>query len=78
MEAESARRDLLLIEQQKLTTAQIAYLEARTKAMQSGQGIITIQAEGLEPELEMVLQRIVQMAQIRANEEGLNFLLGVT
>ena len=78
MEQESARRDALLIEQQKLTEAQVKYLEARTKAMQAGQGIITIQAEGLAPELELVLHKIIELTQIRANEEGLGFLLGVT
>ena len=77
MEEESRRRDALLIEQSKLTDAQIKYLEARSKAMQAGDGIITIQADGLAPELELVLQKIIQLTQIRANEEGLSFLLGV-
>src|SRR5574343_568737 len=78
MEAEARRRDALLVEQQRLTAAQIQYLDARTKAMNQGQGIITIEANGLEPELELGLQKIIQMTQIRANEEGLNFLLGVS
>jgi TP901 family phage tail tape measure protein len=78
MEEESRRRDALLIEQQKLTDAQVKYLDARTKAMQAGDAIITINADGLSAELELVLQRIVELAQIRANEEGLAFLLGVT
>jgi hypothetical protein len=78
MEEEARRRDALLIEQQRLTAAQVAYLEARTRAMEAGQGIITIEANGLEPELELVLQKIIQMTQIRANEEGLSFLLGIS
>ena len=77
MQEESRRRDALLIEQSKLTDAQIKYLEARSKAMQAGDGLITIQADGLAPELELVLQKIIQLTQIRANEEGLSFLLGV-
>jgi TP901 family phage tail tape measure protein len=77
MEEESRRRDTLLAEQSKLTAAQIKYLEARAKAMTAGQGIVTISAEGLQPELELVLQKIVQLTQIKANEEGLNFLLGM-
>lgn len=76
MEQESRRRDALLAEQIKLSEAQIKYLDARAKAMQAGQGIITVNAEGLQPELELVLQRIIELAQIRANEEGLAFLLG--
>lgn len=78
MEKESQRRDALLVEQQKLTEAQIKYLESRTKAMDRGESIITINADGLQAELELVLQRIIELTQIRANEEGLNFLLGVT
>jgi TP901 family phage tail tape measure protein len=77
MEEESRRRDALLLEQQKLTEAQIKYLAARTDAMKQGDGIITINATGIEAELDMVLRRIIELAQIRANEEGLNFLLGV-
>ena len=78
MEDENRRRNELLIDQQRLTTAQIQYLEARRTAMQRGEGILTINAEGVQPELELVLRRIIELAQIRANEEGLNFLLGVT
>ena len=78
MEAEAERRDALLVEQQKLTEAQIKYLEARTSALGRGESIITIQDDGLQAELELVLQRIIELTQIRANEEGLNFLLGVT
>lgn len=78
MEEESRRRDALLLEQQKLTEAQIKYLDARSKAMAAGQGIITIQADGLAPELELVLHKIIELTQIRANAEGLNFLLGVS
>jgi flagellar hook-associated protein FlgK len=77
MEEESRRRDALLLEQQKLTEAQVNYLKARTDAMNKGDAILTINAEGIEPELDMVMRRIIELAQIRANEEGLNFLLGV-
>jgi hypothetical protein len=77
MEDENRRRNELLLDQQRLTTAQIQYLEARRVAMQRGDAILTINAEGIQPELELVLRRIIELAQIRANEEGLNFLLGV-
>jgi TP901 family phage tail tape measure protein len=61
---------LLIEEQTKL-------IEARTKAIAEGKGIITITTDGLEPELEQVLYSIVQKAQIKANEEGFNTLLGI-
>jgi hypothetical protein len=39
--------------------------------------MISIKADGLAPELTLVLHKIVELAQIKANEEGLAFLLGV-
>jgi hypothetical protein len=60
----------------KLQEAQIALINARTKALAEGTGIITITTDGLEPELEQVLYSIVQKAQVKANEEGFNALLG--
>jgi hypothetical protein len=53
------------------------YIRARTDALNRGDGMITINATGLEPELELVLHKIIELTQIKANEEGLAFLLGV-
>jgi TP901 family phage tail tape measure protein len=61
----------------KLQDAQVALINARTKAIAEGKGIITITTDGLEPELEQVLFSIVQKAQVKANEEGFNALLGI-
>jgi hypothetical protein len=69
-------REGLAEQQIKLTEAQIALINARTKALAEGTGIITITTDGLEPELEQVLYSIVQKAQVKANEEGFNALLG--
>jgi TP901 family phage tail tape measure protein len=77
IEAESGRRAELLVMQKKLTEAEIAHIKERTKAIKSGQGVITISADGIEPELEMVLQKIIKLAQIQANEEGFGMLLGI-
>jgi TP901 family phage tail tape measure protein len=63
--------------QKLLVEAQIKLVEARTKALASGKGLITITADGVEPELEMVLQKIIKLAQIHANEEGFGMLLGI-
>jgi hypothetical protein len=56
---------------------QMDYIRARTDALNRGDGMITINAQGLEPELELVLHKIIELTQIKANEEGLAFLLGV-
>jgi hypothetical protein len=77
IEQESSRRDELLKLQIKLTDAEIEHIKARTAALKSGKGIITISSEGIEPELEMVLQKIIKLAQIQANEEGFGMLLGI-
>jgi len=63
--------------QAKLTEAQIKYLNLRNKAMESGEGLITVIADGLEPELEAFMWKILERVQVRANEESSDFLLGL-
>jgi hypothetical protein len=60
-----------------LQEAQIRLLDQRAKALKEGKGLIQITTDGLEPELELVLFKIVQKAQVIANEEGFNALLGM-
>lgn len=76
IEAESRRRDDLLVLQKELTQAEIDLTNARTAKLESGGGLISIEASGVYPELELVLQRIIELAQVRANAEGIGFLLG--
>ena len=73
---ETERRNELLEMQRNLAEAEIAFLEAKTRAIEAGEGLITISAEGVYPELELVLFKIIELAQIKANEEGLEYLLG--
>ena len=77
MAAESARRDALIASQVKLNDAEAALITKKTSLMEAGQGLITITADGVYPELEMVLHRIIELAQVRANAEGMEYLLGV-
>jgi TP901 family phage tail tape measure protein len=74
---ENDRRAEALELQTRLTEAQIRQYEAQTLALQRGDGIITIDGAGLEPELEAFMWRILQNIQVRANEDGLALLLGV-
>ncbi|VVS95356.1 phage tail tape measure protein [Desulfoluna spongiiphila] len=62
--------------QKKLTESQIEYNEAKTKALQDGDVSLTVQAEGLTPALEMIFHEILKMAQLEANAEGVEMLLG--
>ena len=63
--------------QKELNEAQIAYMNAKTEAMESGEGLIKIDSTGLEPALELVMWQILEKVQVRANEESADFLLGV-
>ncbi len=64
-------------QQSRLIDAQIKNLEAKTKAMQNGDGLIKIDSTGLEPALEMIMWEIIEKVQLRANAEGAEFLLGL-
>jgi TP901 family phage tail tape measure protein len=78
MEKELNIRASLAEAQSKLTDAEIRYLDAKTKAMEQGtQGLINITMDGVYPELELIMHKIIERTQVRATAEGLEFLLGV-
>jgi len=77
MELEAQNRAELLAIERELAEAQVDYLTARTESLQRGGGLVTIEANNIEPELQLVLQRILELTQISANEQGLEFLIGV-
>lgn len=56
---------------------QIDLLEAKRLAIESGEGLININSTGLEPALEMIMWEIMAKVQLKANEDGAAFLLGV-
>ncbi len=64
------------LEQQKaLNEAQIKLMDAKAEAVADGEGIIKVSADGLEPELEMIMWKILEKIQIRASAEATEFLL---
>jgi len=63
--------------QEKLTNSQVEYMDAKTKQLESGEASITIDSNGLEPALEMIMWQIIQKVQVKANEEASDFLLGI-
>lgn len=77
LELENELRREALEEQKKLNSAQMEYMEAKTKAMEAGEGLINISADGLEPEIEAFMWKILEKIQIRANAESAEFLLGI-
>ena len=63
--------------QERLTNEQIKYMAAKTEALERGESVITIDSNGLEPALEMVMWEIIKKVQVRATAEASEFLLGI-
>jgi hypothetical protein len=64
-------------DQHKLIMQQIEMMKAKREAIEEGDGLIQIEAQGLEPELEAFMWKILEKVQVRANEEASEFLLGL-
>ncbi|MFC6672520.1 phage tail tape measure protein [Marinobacterium aestuariivivens] len=77
IELENQRRQEALDLQKKLTEALIDQMEARTAALENGDGLITIQADGLEPEIEAFMFKIIEKIHIKAIGDQSQFLLGI-
>jgi TP901 family phage tail tape measure protein len=75
IEEESRRRDRLLDAQIKLTDAEIKWLDAKTKAVDRGDAAISIQMEGIYPELELIMWKVMERVQLQVNNEGLDLLI---
>jgi hypothetical protein len=76
MDAAEKRVQDLHNQQMKVTEAQIAYLTAKAQQAASGSPLITIQGDGLEPQLEAFMWQIIKNIQVKASMEGADFLLG--
>lgn len=63
--------------QNELIDAQIRQMNAKSEALERGDSIISITAEGLEPEIEAFMWKIIERVQLRVNAEGMDFLLGL-
>jgi len=63
--------------QRQLTEAEIDRIQAQTRALDKGEAFITIQGDGLEPELRAFMFKILGQIQISANAQGQQFLLGL-
>jgi tape measure domain-containing protein len=77
IDKENVLREKSFTLQEKLTQAQIDNLNAQTKALAGGDAIIKIDGAGLQPHLEAFMWEILKAVQVRANRDGLAFLLGV-
>lgn len=77
LEEENRRRQEALDLQKRLVESQIQYLDAVTSRLQQGDATIQVTAEGLEPELEAFMFKILERIQVRASAEAQQFLLGL-
>ena len=76
IEAEEERREQAFQQQKILLDEQIKYLQARTSAMLKGDTLLRVEAAGLTPHLERIFHEILRACQVKANEQGLELLLG--
>ena len=63
--------------QKAMAAAEIKLMEERAKAYQRGDAQIQIDGAGLQPHLEAFMFEILGAIQVRANQEGANFLVGL-
>lgn len=75
---EAAARKVALEQSAKLTEQQIELNKLKLSSLERGDSMIKISADGLKPQLEMILWEILEAIQVRANASGAEFLLGVT
>jgi len=74
---EESRREEAFALQKELTLAQIDLIKQRASAMASGDPLITVSGDGLQPHLEAFMWEILSAIQVRVNEDYGNFLLGI-
>jgi len=74
---ENDRRERALKLQEKLTEAQIDAINARVRALNRGDAVITVDGSGLAPHLEALMWEFFGAVQIKANATFNEFLLGL-
>ena len=72
---EAETRKQMAKTQEKLANAQIKYMNAKTNRIKSGDAMITVNGDGLQPHLEMIMWELLKVIQIRMSEEGVDSLL---
>ena len=77
IESETKLREIEVNSLAKLNEAQVEYMKAKTQALQKGDSIITINADGMEQHIEAFMWEILKKIQMRATENMDEFLLGL-
>ena len=74
---EHESRQKLMKRQSELMQKEIQLMEEKLNSMRDGEGLIKIEGEGLEPELEAFMWKIVERVQLRVNEQSAEYLLNI-
>ena len=74
---ENKRREEALKLEQQIAEATIAKLKAETRRLNSGDPVITVNGDGLQPHLEAIMFELLEAIQVRVNADGYSMLLGV-
>ena len=77
IDLENKRRQEALDLQKKLAEAEIERINAQTASLNRGDALIKIEGDGLKPELEAFMWKILSLIRVRANAEFSQYLLGV-
>jgi hypothetical protein len=77
IEIENKRRQEALDIQRKLAEAEVARIEAQTRALERGDAIIRIDGTNLEPQLNAFMWEILKAIRVRVNAEFSDYLLGL-
>ena len=75
---ENKRRTAEFNLQKRLVEAQTDLIKSKQRALERGESLIKVEADGLAPHLEAIWYEILAYVQVRANEEAAEFLLGIT
>ncbi len=77
IERELDMQEQVMDRQAKLLDEQIKQAQERTKALERGDALITVNGEGLQPHLEAFMWEILDAIKIEADASGRDYLLGI-
>ncbi|MDD2885270.1 MAG: phage tail tape measure protein [Dechloromonas sp.] len=81
LEAAALRMEKRLDEElelkRQMTNAMVDQAKATAERLRSGQPLISVDGGSLQPELELVFDKILKFTQVKASQEGLGMLLGI-
>lgn len=74
---ENERRQKVLDIQKQLAEAEIERINAQTRALDRGEAILNVKAEGLQPHLEAIWFEIMKAIRVKVNAKFSDYLLGI-